>query len=197
MAFSGYRLYRGVGGIANVDFSTVVATAEAGASAVNVAGAGHLPDTRYTYVLRPVLQDLETPDVSCAVEFRTGAGGAWPGAAPAGVEAPDATVGDGGRISLTWTYRTPYTAAPPADFCVYHAPSRRITYASPQATLPYTRDGRYEMTLALTGGATYFFAVTARSAQGTESDPCDCIGPCVPDDDAPQTPTVYTNKTFQ
>jgi len=180
-----------------VDFSTVVAAAGAEASAISVVGAGHLADRRYTYVLRPVLNDLETPDVSCVVEFRTDVGGTWPGAAPAGVEGLDATVGAGGQITLAWTYRTPYGAGPPADFCAYHGPGRRIALGTPQATLPYTRDGGYEMTLSLTGGQTYFFTVTARSAEGLQSDPCDVIGPFVADDAAPQTPVVYTTKTFQ
>ena len=50
----GHRVYRGTGGPGSVDFDAPVGFAQAGSSAIALAGLGHAPSTRYTYVVRPV-----------------------------------------------------------------------------------------------------------------------------------------------
>ena len=196
MPFTGYRIYRGVGGIANVDFGAPVEAVSGAASSAQLVGKGHLPSTRYTYVVRAVLSDLESPDVSCAVQFETDAAGEWPGARPAPAEVLEAEVLDAGKIRLRWTYRTRGGWPAVHDFGVYHAASPYIAPGSPQATVDYAADGPYATTLNLTGGQTYWFAVTARTSGGLESDLAHVIGPFAARSAAPPQPDVYTGSTF-
>ena len=196
MPFTGYRFYRGVGDVSNVDFDAPVATAGKGDSSVEIVGLGHNPSTRYVYAARAVLDDIETPDVSCTVEFQTGPGGDWVGQVPAAVEVVHAVVQSAGRITLGWSYRTPEGGEAPADFAVYCAHSSAITRGSPHSTLAFTRDGPYGTTLNLADGETYYFAVTARTAEGVESPLSDVIGPYVADASAPPQPVVYTRTVF-
>jgi len=193
-----YRVYRGVGGITNVNWSAPVAEVNPEVTSPTLSGLGHAASTRYTYVVRPVRggDELETPDLSCAVEFETDAAGDWMGARPAPVEQLSAEVMADGRIRLTWHYRTPYGMTAPHDFGVYHAPSADITPGSPQATVTYQADGRYTTTLNLTDGQTYYFAVTARTTAGVESRLSPVVGPFVADATAPTAPTVYVAPSF-
>ena len=196
-----YRLYRGIGGISSVDFGTPVATAPAGAGSKTFTGLGHAPATRYTYVLRPVREDaggnpIETPDFDCVVEFETDDSGGWVGNRPAKVEVLDAEVIDGAKIMLRWQYRTPQGVIAPSDFGVYYDDCPHISTGSPNTTVNYTRDGQYTTTLSLADASTYYFAVTARTAEGIESHLCPVVGPIVADGPTPNQPTVFTERTF-
>ena len=115
MPFTGYNLYRGIGGLGNVDFDTVIDTAAQGATSIEIVAAGHAASTRYTYVLRPVIADLESPDYSCVVEFVTDSSAEWVGARPGPVEYLAACVLSDGQIELRWSYRTPYGGTAPAS----------------------------------------------------------------------------------
>jgi len=188
-----YRVYRGTGGILSVDWSAPVAELDPANTNPSLAGLGHAPSTRYTYVLRPVRggDELESPDLSCAVEFETDASGGWLGQRPAEVEFLEARVAAGGQVQLHWAYRTPYGAEPPADFCIYHASSPRFALGQPQATCQYTSDTGYRQTLAMEAGRTYYFAVTARSSAGIESRAPRIVGPVVADAEPPARPELY------
>lgn len=196
MSFTGYRIYRGLGGIADVDFSTPVQSVAAPASSAELVGAGHLANARYTYVVRPVRGDLESPDVSCVVQFETGPAGEWPGARPAPVEALEAETLADAKIRLRWTYRRRAGWPAVADFCLYHAARPRIATGSPQATVDYTADGAYRATLELAAAQTYWLAVTARTPGGVESRVGVAVGPCGADGAAPPQPAVYADTTF-
>jgi hypothetical protein len=195
---NGHRVYRGVGGLSNVDFSAPVAFAQADATSIALVGTGHAALTRYTYVVRPVAGNgwLETPDGSCAVEFETGADGDWLGARPAPVEWIRAEIKAAGGIELSWSWRRPYGGSGPMDFCLYHAGVPAIVAGDPQATATYTADGRYSHTFSLSGGQTYYFAVTARDGEGVESHLSDVIGPYLADATPPDAPTVSVSTTF-
>jgi len=197
MAFTGYRIYRGAGGIGKVDFATPVESVSGAASGVQLAGKGHEPSTKYTYVVRPVLADLESPDVSCAAQFETDPAGDWLGSRPAPVEIVETEVLEAGKVRLRWSHRTRPGWPEPDDFGVYHAQTPAITPGSPQATVAYSGDGQYTATLSLTGGKTYWFAVTARTESGAESVLSEVVGPFVADAAAPPQPTVYTGATFR
>jgi len=192
----GYRIYRGLGGPDKVDFTSSVGSAAAGASSVSLVGLGHAVSSRYTYVIRPYLGALETPDYSARVEFETDASGDWVGNRPGQVEWIEAEVIASGEIRLRWHYRTPYGAAAPADFGLYYAQEPSIDPGSPQATESYTADGPYSKDLTLADGVTYFFALTARTAAGVESHLSKMIGPFVADSAAPATPGLYTSQSF-
>ncbi|KKL96563.1 hypothetical protein LCGC14_1843250 [marine sediment metagenome] len=198
MALGFYRVYRGVGDITNVDFGTVIAEVDGALTTVSLTGEGHAASTRYTYAVRPVRggDELETPDLSCAVTFETDGGGDWLGDRPAMVEFLEATVEDGGDIALAWSFRTPYGGSAPNDFGVYYSGTPDITPGSPDATESYTSDGRCATTLTLTGGQTYWFAVTSRSAGGVESLLSEIIGPFVADSTAPGAPDLYLRATL-
>ncbi len=196
-----YRLYRGVGGISEVDFSTYVGHVLGGDASETFLSLGHAANTRYTYVLRPVRVKadntyLETPDNSCIVEFETDDSGDWLGNRPGSVEVVEAEVLSGGQVRLRWRYRTPYSGSVPSDFGIYYGSSPGIAPGSPNTTESYTKDGGYSKTLSLTGGNTYYFAVTAMHSNGVESHLSNVIGPYIADSTAPDTPTLITSATF-
>ena len=197
-AFSttGYTVYRGLGDVSNVDFDTPVATLGAGESSASLTGLGHDASSRYTVVIRPVLNGLEGPDLSCAVEVVTDDEGEWIGSRPPAVERVDAEAGPAGDVTVRWTFRTPYGGSPPADFAVYRSTSRDAGSGEPEATETYSADGEYSHTFSLADGATGYFAVSARTAEGIESKLSPIVGPIVADASAPQTPTVYLSRTF-
>ena len=194
---SAHRLYRGVGGIANVDFSTVIGTAAGSATGITVAGAGHAVSTRYTYALRPVTASgNETPDLTCTCELETDAAGDWLGNRPLAVEHVRAKVLASGQVRVSWSWRKDHAHAAPEDFGVYYSTTPVITPGSPQATEDYAADGEYSETLSLSGGTTYWFAVTARTAAGVESHLSEIIGPYLADSSGPATPTVAVSSVW-
>ncbi len=108
MSFTGYRIYRGRGEVSNVDFSTPVA--QVSSAQASLLGLGHEPSARYTYVIRPVLEDLESPDISCSVQLDLDASRNWPGPAPGPVEQIQVQVLPAGQLRIEWA-----TPDQPAD----------------------------------------------------------------------------------
>jgi hypothetical protein len=194
---TGYHLYVTQGGLIDADFETdPAAVIPAGQSSGVLVGGAYSASTRYTLVLRPVIDDAETPDISCRFEFETDSEGQWAGLRPAGVEAVVAERLSTGRVDVSWTYRTPDRVGGPEDFCVYYASGPEITVGAPQATVSYERDGVYSCTLSLVGGQTYFFGVTARSGSGVESHLSPVVGPVLADSTTPMAPPVILTTTF-
>lgn len=195
---SGHRAYRGVGTLANVDFDVPVGFGQADSVSLLLTGLGHAVSTVYTYVVRPVAGNawLETQDLSCRCEFETDASADWLGSRPTPVEWLDADVIDGGRVRLRWRWRKAYGGDEPHDFGLYYSAGPEVTAGSPQATEPYTREGDYSHTFTLSDGQTYWFAVTARTSEGTESHLSRIIGPYLADAAAPPAPTVTVSTTF-
>ncbi|MDP6546121.1 MAG: hypothetical protein QGH60_19245 [Phycisphaerae bacterium] len=194
---TGYHLYVTQGSLVDTDFQAdPAAVIPAGQASGILVGSSFAPSRRYTLVLRPVIDDAETPDISCRCEFETTAGGQWLGLRPSPVEAASAEVLSGGQVTVSWTYRIPEGGVRPEDFAVYHASGPEITAGDPQATVSYERDGVQACTLSLVGGQTYFFGVTARGASGVESHVSPVVGPVVADSSAPMTPPVILTTTF-
>ena len=177
MPFTGYRIYRGLGSVCDVDFSSPVATAPASATSLQLQGLGHLPSCRYVYALRAVADDLEAPDVSCWVEFETDPQGQFVGRRPAAVSGLAAEPISGARVRLDWSYLTPASGPAAAEFAVCLAPSPQGLSGQPALIVPFTRDGEYSCILALEHGQTRYFRVAARTAAGVESRPARPIGP--------------------
>lgn len=196
-ATSGYNVYRGEGDISNVNFDAPVAYLRAGQTTPSLVGLGHNSSTRYTYAIRPVRNGLEGPDLSCRVELVIDDSGEWTGDRPTAVELVEAEPGPGGRVTVRWTFRTPYGQDPPADFAIYRSTGCNISPGSPDATEAYVTDGEYSHTFELSDGETCYFAITARTSQGVESELSAVVGPVRADASAPQTPTVYVSRTFQ
>lgn len=206
-ALNGYRLYRGVGGLGTVDFDNGLVELSQGAvpdpATIELVGEGHAANTVYTYVLRPVLKvgdapgsELETPDYTCRVEVSFGADSDWEGARPAAVRGLNATVIDGGKIRLQWTYETPRNNTAPSSFSIWYGNSLPVSTAgAADATETFTRDGRYEKDITLSDGLTYFFAVEAISATAVKS-LTSVTGPVVADDTDPGAPIIYTGSVY-
>ena len=117
---TGYHLYVTQGGLADTDFEAdPVAVIPAGQSSASLVGYGFAASERYTLVLRPVIDDAETPDISCRFEFETDMDGQWPGLRPGPVEAVGAEVLSGGQVVVSWTYRICEGGAAPEDFGIY------------------------------------------------------------------------------
>jgi len=194
---TGYRLYVTQGSLVDTDFQIApAAVIPAGQSSGVLVGSSFVSSGRYTLVLRPVIDDAETPDISCRFEFETDSAGQWFGLRPSSVEAVSAEVLSAGQAAVSWTYRTPTGGVRPEDFAVYYDSGPEITTGDPQATVSYERDGGQTCTLSLVGGQTYFFGVTARSASGVESHVSPVVGPVVADSTAPMTPPVVVTTTF-
>jgi hypothetical protein len=190
-----YRVYRGKGGITNVDFGTPLA--EVVTTSTSLAGLGHDAGERYTYAVRPVREDtLECPDISCATEAVFDNTGDWVGNRPAPVEDISAEAIAGGKIRLRWSYRTPRGGSAPNDFGVYYGTSPEITPGSPDATESYTKDKTYTKDLTLSGGTTYWLAVTARTSAPVESALSRIVGPIVADSAAPDAPAAFVSQTW-
>lgn len=194
----GHRVYRGVGEVANVDFSAPVGFAQADTESISLAGLCHAASTRYTYTVRPVAGNgwLETPDLSNTCEFETDAAGEWQGNRPSGVQWLDATIQCGGSIELSWSWQRQGGEADPADFGLYYSTAPGITAGNPVATKAFSREGRYSQTFALSDGVSHWFAATARDASGVESLLSSIIGPFAPDATAPDPPSVTVSRTF-
>lgn len=193
MAFTGYYIYRGEGGAADVDFTTPVgAVAGAGASKT-LADLGHNANTTYAYALRAVIDDIENPDVSAAVTVVMDGDGEWEGNKPDPVTYLEANVEAAGQITLRWGYRTGDVAA--EDFAVYYQADPRIVLGSPDATETFTRDKTYTKALSLVDGTAYWFAVTARDEDGVESAP-QKTGPYIADATAPSAPALSAEAVW-
>ncbi len=104
MSFTGYRLYRGRGGPSSIDWTTPVATAEAAADGIVLTGAGHEAGAVYTYALRPVRDDVESPDWACVAELALDGDGQWTGERPAPVTALT-TAAAAGTVRVHWHWR--------------------------------------------------------------------------------------------
>ena len=194
---TGYHLYVTQGSLVDTDFqSAPAAVIPAGQASGVLVGSSFAASERYTLALRPVIDDAETPDISCRFEFETTPDGQWLGLRPRAVEAVSAEVLSAGQVGVSWTYRIPEGGVRPEDFGVYYASIPEITTGDPQATVSYERDGSYSCTLSLVGGQTYFFGVTASSASGVESQLSPVVGPVVADSTAPMTPPVVLTTTF-
>lgn len=194
---SGHRLYLGTGGLGSIDFGEPVAAVFPGVSAIFLNAYGFAASSRYTLVVRPVINGVETPDYSCRTQFETDGDGQWLGVRPTPVEQVAAETLSGARVKVSWTYRTPEGAVPPNDFGVYYGSSPRMATGSPNATVDYTRDKRYSHTFALSDAGTYHFAVTARtSAPVVESGLCGVTGPVIADSTGPDRPPVIVTRTF-
>lgn len=194
MAFSGYYVYRGVGGLADVDYDTAVGTVTGAGASIAMADLGHLANTTYTYVLRAVKADIENPDVSACATVVMDGDADWEGNKPAPVVYVEADVEASGHITLRWKYHTGSTAA--ADFGVYYRTDPRIVLGSPDATETFTRDKTYTEDLTLVDGTAYWFAVTARTAGGVESLPVQ-IGPYIADSTAPGAPALTATAVWK
>ena len=197
MPHTGYHLYVTPGALVDADFEiTPEAVIPAGQSSGVLVGYGFGVSGRHTLVLRPVIDDVETPDISCRYEFETDSGGQWLGVRPAPVEGAVAEVQSAGRVNVSWTYRVPDRGVVPEDFCIYCGSGPEITAYASQTVVEYERDGVYACTLSLVGGQTYYFRVTARSGSGVESHLSPVVGPVLADSTAPMVPPVILTTTF-
>ena len=186
----GYYVYRGVGGLANVDFDTPVATLGAAETTPTLSALGHAASTRYTYVVRPFRGALVTPDYSCVCEFETDADGEWAGQRPGPVRSVDAEIGSGGQITVRWNHLVPYGEINPKDFAVYYRTAGGAYGSSPNTTKTFAAGRRdYQHTFTLSDATAYYFKVAARTAAGVESH-ADEIGPFVADATAPSAPAA-------
>ena len=191
-----YNLYRGLGdSLADVDFSTPIVSGLI-SGAARISGLGHAASTRYLYVLRPVRDGMEMPNITARCVFETDSAGRWIGARPAPAGSVSARVLAGGQIRVSWSYRTPDDAPPVAQFAVYHGSSANIVPGAPQATTAFEGDGPYCCTFTLMDGQAYWFAVTAVSGDGLESVPGPAVGPYVARASAPNAPTLTIETTF-
>ena len=167
MSFTGYRLYRGRGGPASIDWTTPVATAPAGADSIVLAGAGHDAGCIYTYGLRPVRDDVESPDRACLAELALDGTGQWTGERPAPVTALTAAAADG-AVRVRWHWRAE-AGTPAADrFAVFVSAALPVGTAAPTATVEAEGDGIYSAEV-MPGEAMVYVAVRAEIDDGAAS----------------------------
>jgi len=172
MSFTGYRLYRGRGGPSSIDWTTPVATAEAAADGIVLTGAGHEAGAVYTYALRPVRDDVESPDWACVAELALDGDGQWTGERPAPVTALTTAAAAGtvrGRAAA---------GGPAADrFAVFVGTALPVATDAPAATVEAEGDGIYAADVA-PGASMVYIAVRAEIDAGAAS-PAVTVGPVV------------------
>ena len=191
--FTGYRVYRGAGDIGDVDFMTEVGHTSVTAGNVTLTGLGHAAGTKYTYAVRPVLNGLETPDISCKAELVTGSDGDWVGNRPAAIPAAEGYVRSGGMIRLRWHYRKGNVA--PDEFAIWCGTAGSgLGAGDPDAAETYTNDGYYEHDFTLTDGTAYYFRLAARNG-AVESEPT-TIGPFLADATSPPAPALVAEAPY-
>jgi len=189
----GYLLYRGTGNPAAVDFETIVATANMGQTTITGTGLTHTADTTYRYVLRPTLDTIIGPDLSCFVDFAVDADGDWVGNRPAKVAGIEATAISDGEIRLRWRYDGNTAFATPTRFDLWCSSSPEFPGGTPDATEAYVQAGYYQSDFALTDGVAYWFWVAAATAANVG--PTRGIGPIIADATAPDAPDVEIDST--
>jgi hypothetical protein len=195
-----YNVYRGKGGVEDVDFSCPVGSFAHPATTASLAGLGHDAGSTYTYVVRPESgpagNTVQTPDLSCAAAVAIGPDGQWVGNRPAPVSFAEAEVRAGGVIRLRWRYRTPDGRGAPEDFAVWHDTDPAVdTAGDPDHTVAYTADGYYTHDVVLAEGAAWWFKIAARGAGGAASEMVR-VGPYKPRAAAPAAPAVLTKTGF-
>lgn len=197
-----YNLYRGTPDLENVDYSNVIEITNTGETTITIVGAGHLAETEYHYVLRPVLSSLESFDISCNCEFVTDGSGDWLGNRPAAVVSAEGEVLDAGVIRLLWYYRMGIGGVKPDDFAVWYgdnpltlgsgSPDEVITYAGPASGRAAPKS--YYKDFTLTDGRSYHFLIVARTGS-IESESL-IVGPYLADSVAPEDTTLYAESAF-
>ena len=188
---TGYHLYVSEGPLVSVDFTTPTAIVPVQAT-YDLVGFGFAISTRYTSVLRPVIDDLETPDISNHAEFVTDGAGEWTGLRPDPILGLIATVMSGGVIRLTWDHRI-FDGATPTDFEVNYGTTPAATGTA--VTETYTGPKRYTVDITLADEVTRYFSVVARTS-GLDSDRVNTLG-TKPDLTAPSAPSITTASTWQ
>ena len=191
MAFTGYRVYRGSGGLGTVDFDTPVDTVVSGNDTISIVGAGHTAGVTYTYVVRPVVSDLETPDYSAVVQVPIASNGEWSGNRPVAVSSFSAEPIADNKIRLQWQYNTPRGGTAPIIFAIFWDNNPVVdTSSSADASEAYTTDKLYTKDLTLTDGLTYWFAILAVTA--TVGGPTVFSEAVIADGTAPAAPTIFS-----
>jgi hypothetical protein len=105
-----YRLYRGLGSPAAIDWTHCVALLAAGQTAAVIGGLGHLPDTDYYYGLRAVSDaGVEETGQKILCRVRVDEFGNLIGDRPAAVAFASIAPEAGGKVRLTALYIPPAT----------------------------------------------------------------------------------------
>jgi hypothetical protein len=189
MSFTGYRIYRGLGGPANVDFDHCLA--EVAGPQASLAGLGHDNGRHYTYIVRPVLDGLETPSISCQVRFRLDETGHWPGPAPEPARSIQAEVLPGRTVRLSWRPDDDATlpSAESFDVLAGHQPRRDLL----EHIGTVLRDGRDRLSYTFTpdGDGPWYFTIRARSGDGVAAGAAPIIGPVMAAGPACPAPSAY------
>lgn len=191
---SGYNVYRGKGPL--VDWSAPVAylrkdVGADGTTRTATLVTTHDNSTQYTYGLRAVRLNVETPGYDQTVDFTTDSGGDWVGNRPVKVVGADAKTKSGGDIRVTWRYEKGFVI--PDFFSIWFDTVEPDGSGVPDATVDFL-GVHYSHTFTLSDGQTYYFRIVA-VASGVESDPV-IIGPYLADSTAPTKPTLTTSTSF-
>ena len=191
MADTGYNLYVAKGSIKDVDYTTP--DAQYGAVATGtLEGFGFEASSRYTTVLRPVINGLETPDISATAEFVIDGATEWVGNRPDPVIGFEGEAIAGAVIRLQWYHRVT-DGATPDDFEINYGTTPAATGSS--TTVTYTGSKRYTKDITLVDGTTYYFGVVARTG-GVDSENRVTLA-ITADGTAPDAPTITASTTWQ
>jgi hypothetical protein len=182
MPFTGYRIYRGRGEVSNVDFSAPVA--QVTSAQASLAGLGHEPSARYTYVIRPVLDDLESPDISCSVELELDAAGNWPGLAPAPVNEVHVQILPAGQLRIEWATPDQTAQSQIEEFSLQATRVPRRGDLAEVARIPASQSGWNQYLWTPDQPGPWYLAVKGIASSGLASSQAPLAGPFV----ARQTP---------
>ncbi len=189
-AHTGYHLYVARGSLNDLDFTAPDAIYP-GVAIGELVGFGFDAGAAYAILLRPVVADLETPDISAQTEFVLTGGGEWTGLRPDPITGLSAVARAGGVIRLTWYHRI-FDGATPDDFEINYGTTPAA--AGNSTTVTYDGVKRYVKDITLSNGVTYYFKVVARDG-ALDSAPKATLG-VTADSSAPDTPSISTSTTW-
>lgn len=187
MSFTGYRIYIGKGSLDSVDFTSPVGSVESGAE-ITLSGYSFDVASFYTLVLRPVLDDLETPDLSCRCDFMTDSQGNYLQAVPARVEDLYLSDCSGDAVSLSWSYDGRDYDGTIEVFEVIAAQRADFKDYQKVAEVNYTGQGNYCSTIEFAQEQICWFCILVRDEADMVSRRSNIIGPVKVDMTAPLSP---------
>lgn len=184
----GYDVFRGTGSRLAIDYDNAVAHLRKGETSPSLVGLGHAADTTYYYAIRPTRAGVQTPDITCVVEFATDVAGDWTGNRPAAVQNVTLQQQPSAVIRVMW-YNVPGPVAP-SDFGIWYSTSRDVqTSGAPDAIVPVGIQQYHQHDLSLVDGQAYWIAVAARNGAVVGS--AVEVGPLLADSTPPAAPAIY------
>ena len=183
-----YRIYRGVGGVDSIDWTTPVGTVPAGTGTKALAGLGHVADQVYYYGLRAVSDSgVEEDGTGQIVRVVVDDAGNLIGSPPNAITSASAEAVAAGKVRLYAYYKAFGSEAIATGVQVALVTAGAPDWDTPLQTITISRSTRINVVLdeTFTDGQTVRLAVRAVTAAGVGGK-VRHLNPVVADSSAPE-----------